>query len=157
MYHSGIGDHFRGEYPVGIAFLYRIRQFVVNKNRRRNAVKFLLLVLPCGAEIPLQMAGMPSASDIRGQGAFAVGIDIDTFVLCLFHKQMQVAQVMADITIKGPFSMVSGTFTGTGCRRFPFLPCPEAPCISNDLSGFQNQGSRSDISAPSIPTARMPL
>ena len=52
---AGVGNSCRGKYAILIAFLRGHETVCSKENRCRNVCKFFLLILPCGAEVALEM------------------------------------------------------------------------------------------------------
>ena len=65
-----------------------IRQLVVNRIGAGISCEFFLLVLPCGAEIALQVGVLFQLRIAVGRQHLAVGIDVDALALGLLQQQL---------------------------------------------------------------------
>ena len=85
-------------------------------------VEFLLLALPCGAEIALELGVLLELRIAVGRQHFAVGVDVDALALGLLQKQLQVVQIMAGDDDEGAFFHRAGdTVVGTGVPKVSVL------------------------------------
>ena len=112
VHHFRIRDHFRGKHTVCIARARRHQAVCGKQNRRRNAIKFLLLVLPCRAEIALQLRIFFQLRIAVRRKHLAVRIHSNAFILGLFQQTFEVVQIVSGDNDKRPF------FNGqrNGCR-----------------------------------------
>ena len=94
MRHFGIGYHLCGEYAVGIACLRRHQAVGGKQHRRRQLCKFLLLILPCCAEVALEMRIFFQFGIAMCRQHFAMGINIDTPALGLLQQQLEIMQIV---------------------------------------------------------------
>ena len=79
-----IGDHFGGEDTVSVAGFRRHQTVGGKQDRSRDIGKFLLLIVPGGAEVAFQMwIGLQLWISVSRKH-FAVGVNVDTFAFCLF-------------------------------------------------------------------------
>ena len=114
MSHAGEGDDLGGEHPVSVAGLGRHQAVGGEQNGRGQICKFLLLILPGGAEIALEMGIFLKSRIGMGRQHLAMGIDVDAFALGLLQKQLTVLQVMPGDDDKGAFLHGQGHGGGHG-------------------------------------------
>jgi hypothetical protein len=88
--------HDRGRvYTVGIVGLRGHQAVCCEQNRRRDISELLLLALPCGPEIALQLRMfLQFRISVSGQH-FAMSVYIYALSVCLLQEHFKVAQVMA--------------------------------------------------------------
>jgi len=91
----GEGHHVGGEYSVLIGGSGGHEAVGGVENWGGNAVKFLLLVLPGGAEVALQLGIFLQLGIGVGRQHFAVGVDVDALSGGLLQQQLQILQVVA--------------------------------------------------------------
>ena len=101
MLHVGIAYNLSSEYTVCIAFLGSHQTVGGKEDGSRQNSKFLLLILPCGAEVALQMGELFQFGIGMGRQHFAVGVDVDAFSLGLLQQQLEVVEVVAGDDDKG--------------------------------------------------------
>ena len=102
MRHFGIGYHLCGEYAVGIACLRRHQAVGGKQHRRRQLCKFLLLILPCCAEVALEMRILFQFGITMCGQHFAMGINIDAPALGLLQQQLEIMQIVTGNHNKRP-------------------------------------------------------
>lgn len=90
----GVGDDSRGEHAVGVGRARRHEAVRREQDRRGEVRKFLLLVLPSRAEIPLEMGIFFQLRIGVRREHLAVRIDCDAAVCRLLQQELQVVQVM---------------------------------------------------------------
>lgn len=96
MHDAGIGHHRGGEHPVRIAFAQGHDAVGGEQDGRGDILKLGLLVLPCGAEVALEVGVLLLQFRVAVGGQhFRVGVDIDALILRLFQQAFHVVQVMA--------------------------------------------------------------
>ena len=95
VHHFRIRDHFRGKHTVCIARARRHQAVCGKQNRRRNVVKFLLLVLPCRAEIALQLRIFFQLRIAVRRKHLAVRINSNALILGLFQQAFEVVQIVS--------------------------------------------------------------
>ena len=95
VHHFRIRDHFRGKHTVCIARARRHQAVCGKQNRRRNVVKFLLLVLPCRAEIALQLRIFFQLRIAVRRKHLAVRIHGNALILGLFQQAFEVVQIVS--------------------------------------------------------------
>ena len=98
-----IGDNFCGENAVAIAAARWHETVGGVKDRRWDAVKFLLLILPCGTEISLEMWIFFKLWISVGRQHFTVGVDIHTLILCLLEQLFKVVKIVTGDNDERPF------------------------------------------------------
>ena len=141
MHDIRIGDDLCGKHAVLIAVLRGHQAVGGEQDRCRNVRKFLLLILPCGAEIPLQMGVLPKLGiGMRGKH-FPVSIDIDPFVLRLLKQLLQIIEIVAGNHDKRSLFHLqryvhrSGVPVGAG-----ICPVEHLHALIVDLADLQNDG-----------------
>ena len=98
-----VTHHGGGVHPVSVAGAGRHQAVGGEQNRRGNGVKFRLLALPRRAEVARQMrVGLQLRVAVGGQH-LTVGVNVDTFTLCLLQKLVQILQIVAGHHDKRPF------------------------------------------------------
>ncbi len=84
VYEFRVRHHFCGKYTVGIACFRRHQTVGGKEDRRGNIRKFLLLILPCCAEIAFEMCIFFQFRISVCRKHFSMCIDIDAFAFRLF-------------------------------------------------------------------------
>ena len=98
-----IGDNFCGENAVAVATARWHETVGGVKDRRWDAVKFLLLILPCGTEISLEMWIFFKLWISVGWQHFAVGVDIHALILCLLKQLLEIVKIVTGDNDERPF------------------------------------------------------
>jgi hypothetical protein len=114
MHKARICNQLRRENAVAVAVLRRHEAVGRKEDRARDIGELLLLILPGGSEVALEVRVCLQLRIRVGGQHLAVGVDIDALPFCLLQKLLQIIQVVAVMTMNGPFSIVSGTVVGTG-------------------------------------------
>ena len=98
-------------------------QLVVNEHRRGDVLELPLLVLPCGAKVALEMRkALLQLRVAVGRQHLRVGVDVDALALGLLQQAAWRRRGRGRrCTMKGPFSMVRDTSTGSGSPNAPVL------------------------------------
>ena len=86
--------HRRGEHTVSIACFWRHQQLVVNSTGVQFW-HFLPLVLPCCAEIALEVGILFQLRIAVSGKHFAVSVDVDVLSLGLLQNKLEIVEVMS--------------------------------------------------------------
>jgi len=95
VYETGIGDNLCGIDTVNVGSLRRHQAVCGKQNGSRNGIKFLLLILPCGTEVPFQMCIFFQFRIGMCREHLAVSIDIDALAFGLLKQCLKVIQIMS--------------------------------------------------------------
>ena len=143
MGHTGISHNFSGKHTVSIAFLWRHQAVGGKQDRRRQIREFLLLILPCGTEVALQVRILLQFRVGVGRQHLTVSIDIDPLALGLLQQQLQIVQIVAGDHNEGPLLHSQGNFNRLGVTKsfgIGLIQQLHAPQV--DLTNFQHNGKQ---------------
>ena len=143
MYDFRIGNDLCGKYAILIAGFRRHQTVGGEQDRCRKVRKFLLLVLPGGTEIAFKMRILLKLRISMCGKHLAVGIDIDSFVLCLFKQLLQIIEIMAGDYDKGSFFHHQRHCHRSGAAIGPGIGLVKhCHAIEVVLADFQNDGQQ---------------
>ena len=114
MGHFRIGYQGGRVYTIRVAGLWRHQAVGGEENRRGQICKFFLLILPCGAEITLQVSVFLKLGITVCRQHLPMGVDVDAFALGLLQEQLQIVEIVAGNDDEGAFFYGQGH--GRGCR-----------------------------------------
>ncbi len=92
--HVGVCHHRGGKDAVAVAVAHRHNAVGGKQHGTRDVNKLLLLVLPCRAEVALELRVFLELGVRMGGQHLAVGVDIYALALGLLQQQVQVVQVV---------------------------------------------------------------
>ena len=103
MYNFRVRYDFRGKHPISIAGFRRHQTVCCKKNRRREICKFFLLVLPRRTKVAFEMAVFFEFRIGVCRQHLTVSIDIDSLILRLLQKLLQIIEVVPGNDDEGSF------------------------------------------------------
>ena len=104
VHDAGVGHHRGGEHPVGVTLPQGHDAVGGEQDGRGDILKLGLLVLPCGAEVALQVGVFLLQLRVAVGGQhLRVGVDVDALALRLLEQLLHVEQVMAGNHDERPF------------------------------------------------------
>jgi len=138
---AGVGDDLRRVHAVPVGGLHGHKAVGREKHRSGDMVEFLLLVLPGGTEVPLEVRVFLQARiGVRGQH-LPVGIDVNALALGLAQQEFQILQIVAADDDEGPFFDQERYCRRDGrsiCLRVGLIQQLHAAII--DLAHFEDHG-----------------
>ena len=106
--------HLGREHAVGVAVLRRHEAVRGVEQRAGDVVELLLLVLPGGAEVALEVSELLQLGVRVRREHLAVGVDVDALALRLLEQQLQIVQVVAGHDDERPGLDLEGDGRGLG-------------------------------------------